>query len=199
MTFAFRSEAENTEGKNIFENDTLDVTFNIPVRLTTREINYDRLQFEVEYFDVKGKKVSIWPGEAKEIRFRYNRENIRMISKPNSLGLGDNLSNSTNIFLKIEVDGYVKLFYYYNTYNTPNTINPFDATAIGVTSYHTDRYILQKGNGELTKIKGSTFNQAMMEHFNDCPLLMQKIENKIFQKEDMESIVNYYNSQCRRE
>jgi hypothetical protein len=57
--------------------------------------------------------------------------------------------------------------------------------------------ILQKGNGELKRPKGLTFKKDMINYFSDCPKLVEKIESKDFRKDDLESIVRFYNSNCR--
>lgn len=64
-------------------------------------------------------------------------------------------------------------------------------------SYSVERYILQKDNGELKRLKGLTFKKDMVEYFCNCPALAEKIENKDFRKSDLEFIVRFYNSNCQ--
>ena len=120
-----------------------------------------------------------------------------MLSRYNSLGLGNIFSMSTNIFLKLETDGKLKLFNYYYTQSSPGMYNASTGAMTGGYSYSVERYILQKGDGELKRPKSLTFKKDMVEYFSYCPALVEKIESKYFRKNDLEFIVNYYNSNCR--
>lgn len=193
--------AEKIEGMIITNvNDTLKVTFDIPIELLSREPNYERLQYKVKYVDENGKKQTLKPDDAREIIFTYNNETVRMLSRLNTLQFVGGtilLSSGDNIFLKLVEDGPVQLFLYYYTQNTPGTINPSSGAMTGGFMYDTDRYILQKGvRGELKQIKGMSFRKDMAEYFADCPELVKKIEEKEFKREDMEAIVRFYNAQC---
>jgi len=57
------------------------------------------------------------PADAFEIRFTYGGEQIRMLSRTKLFGMGDIFAIcDPNIFLKLRIDGKLKLFsYYYNT------------------------------------------------------------------------------------
>jgi predicted Zn-ribbon and HTH transcriptional regulator len=197
LILSFKLEAKKIEGRIIFENDTIDVTFNIPIKFFTQEPNYEKLQYKVKYFDSAGNKIILRPDKAKEIQFKYEYENVRMLSRYNSLGLGNIFSMSTNIFLKLEIDGELKLFNYYYTQHSAGAYNASTGMMTGGYSYRVERLILQKGNGELKRPKGLTFKKDMINYFSDCPKLVEKIESKDFRKDDLESIVRFYNSNCR--
>jgi hypothetical protein len=197
LILTFNLEAKKIEGKIFFADGTVDVTFNIPIKFFTQEPNYEKLQYKVKYFDSTGKKFVLRPDNAKEIQFKYDFENVRMLSRYNSLGLGNIFSMSTNIFLKLEIDGKLKLFKYYYTQSSPGWYNASTGAITGGYSYSVERYILQKGYGELKRPKSLTFRKDMVEYFSDCPSLVKKIESKDFRKNELEFIVNYYNSNCR--
>ena len=197
LILAFKLEAKKIEGKIFFEDDTIDVIFNMPIKLFTRELNYEQLQYKVKYFDSTGKKITLRPDDAKEIRFKYEYENVRMLSRYNSLGLGSIFSMSTNIFLKLEIDGKLKLFNYYYTQQSGGTYNASTGMMTGGYAYSVEKYILQKGDGELKRPKGLTFKKDMIEYFSDCPALVENIERNYFRKDDLKSIVRFYNSNCR--
>lgn len=197
LILSFKSEAKKIEGKILFENDTISVTFNIPIKFFSQEPNFEKLQYKVKYFDSEGNKIIIRPDQAKEIQFSYVFENIRMISRHNSLGLGNIFSKSSNIFLRLEADGNLKLFNYYYTQSSPGMYNGATGTMTGGYSYSVEGFILQKGDGELKRPKGLTFKKDMIEYFSDCPALVEKIENKVFRKNDMAAIVTFYNTNCR--
>jgi hypothetical protein len=197
LIFTLKSEAKKIEGKILFESDTLDVIFNIPIKFFTQEPNYEKLQYKVKYYDSTGKIIVIRPDIANEIQFTYNFEDVRMLSRNNSLGLGNAFSRSRSIFLKLEIDGKLKLFNYYYTQYAAGTYNASAGMMSGGYAYSVERYILQKENGELKRPKGLTFKKDMIDYFSDCPALVEKIESKDFRKNDLEFIVSFYNSNCR--
>jgi hypothetical protein len=195
--------AKKIEGKIFFENDTIDVTFILPVDLLTQDIIYENVQQKIKYIDRNGIKHKLRPDDAKEIRFKYPYSEIRMISVPNNLGLGNPFFFGQNIFLELKIDGYLKLFNYYykqksaNMFtgssgfnNSINTMNTYQF------EYTVERFILQKGNGGLKRPKRISFKKDMIEYFQDCPELVEKFENKEINKDYLESAVRFYNSRC---
>jgi hypothetical protein len=197
VIFTFKLEAKKIEGKIFFEHDTMDVIFNIPVDLITEEPNFESLQQRVKYYDSEGKKHILRPDDAKEYRFKSYHREIRMISRKNTLESGRLFSTGNNIFLRLQVDGYLKLFNYYFTRTTAGTFNGPTGAMNSGTSYSSERYVLQKGDDVLKRTKGLNFKKDMQEYFSDCPKLAEKIENKEFRQYDLRSIVRFYNSQCR--
>ncbi len=197
MIVSFQLEAKKIEGIILFESDTISVTFNIPFKLFSKEPNYEKMQYKVIYFDSSGKKTILRPGNAKEIRFQYEYEKVRMLSRYNSLGLGKIFSINKNIFLKLETDGKLKLFNFYYSQKSPGIYDASTGAMTAGLSYDVDNYILQKEDGEIKRPKGLTFKKDMIAYFSDCPVLVEKIESKYFRKNDLEFIVNFYNSYCR--
>ena len=187
--------ARKIEGTIIFEKDTIDVTFKIPIKFFEQEPNYEKLQYKVKYYDSKGNKVVLKPDQAKEIRFNDGFEDVRMLSRVNSLDLGNIFSLSTHIFLKLEIDGKLKMFSYYYTQHSAGMYNGTTGTMTGGYSYSVEKYILQKKGQELKRPKGLFFRKDMAEYFSDCPELSKKIKEKDFHK-DVGRIVQYYNSHC---
>lgn len=66
----------------------------------------------------------------------------------------------------------------------------------GGNSINLERFVLQKGEGDLKRPKGLTFKKDMADYFSDCPALIEKIESKDFRKNDLEFVVRFYNSNC---
>jgi xanthine/uracil/vitamin C permease (AzgA family) len=190
-------EAKKIEGRIIFKNDTIDVILNIPIKFFTQEPNYEKLQYKVKYIDSTGKKITLIPDNVKEVQFRYDFQDIRMLSRFNSLGSRSIFSSSANILLKLEIDGKLKLFSYYYTQSSPGMHNPSTGTMTGGYSSSVEKYVLQKGGDDIKRPKGITFRKDMAEYFKDCPALVKKIEGKDFRKDDLVSIVRFYNSNCR--
>ena len=108
--------AKKIQGKIILNNDeTINVTFIIPFGFLAGEPAYIRLQTGVKYIDSSNKKVMLKPGDAKEISFAINGQNIRMLSVDDDLELQSIFSSQEKVFLKLEIDGAVKLFTSYTT------------------------------------------------------------------------------------
>ena len=197
LSLLLNSQAEKFKGIIILKSDTIEVTFNIPVKYFEDEPNYEKLQSKVKYYDSKGKKVTLKPCNAKEFQFDYKNRKIRMVSKPNSLGLGNLFTMSDCIFLKLEIDGELKLFSYYDTRQRGGSYNSFTGGMTPGSSYCIVQDILQLGNGGLIRPKGINFKNSMSELFKKCPSLVEKIESKEFRKKELEELVRYYNSNCK--
>jgi len=61
LMIANKIEAKKIGGKVIFINDTLDVIFKIPIYIFSKEINFEKLQYKIKYFDSTGDLVVIKP------------------------------------------------------------------------------------------------------------------------------------------
>jgi len=197
-TIGYEAESKSflMKGQIIYANDTVDVTFNIPVKKISEEINFEKLQLKVTYFDSNHKKITLKSNQAKEIRFQDGSHMIRMVSRRNSLMLGSIYTMDTTIFLKIEIDGNLKLFTYYGSsggmYGSAGGMPIM--TGGSITTVQT--YILQKGDGPLIKPYKLTFRSDMKKYLSDCPALIEKIDSKEFRNADIESIVLFYNGEC---
>lgn len=197
LLLSFKLEAKKIEGKIILETETIHVIFDIPVDLFSQEPNYQKLQYKVKYTDPTGKKNTLRPNHAKEIQFSFGHESVRMLSVRNTLGAGNIFSNNEYIFLKLSMDGNLKLFNYFFNQQSGGFYNGSTGTMSGGNAYSVEKYVLQKDNGDLVRPTGLTFKRDMVEYFRDCPALVEKIEHRDFRKSDLEAIVRYYNSNCR--
>lgn len=189
--------ARKIEGQIISSADTQNVVFNIPFRFLSKVPNFERLQIRVRYYDASGKLVTLKPDDAEEIRFMLGREQIRMLSRPNTLG-ANIFSNQKNIFLRLKIDGPLKMFHYYYTQTSPGMYSGATGGMSAGYSYSVENRILQKNNGELKRPRGLSFRKDMREYFSDCPQLIERIEAKDFRRSDMEAIVRFYNLNCAR-
>jgi hypothetical protein len=195
LTACYNALAERTAGTIIFSEDNQEeVVFDLPVSLLG-SLNYVRLQEKVKYYDSFGKKKLLRPEQAKEITFVFLGEDIRMISIPKSgdLSLGSVLSSSENIFLKLEVEGPMRMFYYEYRESTPGMTG---SMTTGV-SYIEDKFLFQKNGGSIKWPRNLSFRKDMIQYFSDCPELATKIDKKEFGKKDMLEITRFYNSYCR--
>lgn len=179
-------------------NDTLKVTFNIPIKFFLQEPNYERLQWRVKYYDSTNRKKILKPDMAKEIVFDYEGEKVRMLSRQNNLDLmGSIFIDNSSLFLQLIKDGKLQLFKYYKTNSSPGMYNASTGMTTGGFSYTVEKYIMQKNNGELFKTRWLSFRKDMVNYLSDCPELAKKIEDKKYRSDDIEQIVDEYNKSCR--
>lgn len=180
--------ANNIKGIIIRTCDTLNVTFHMPVYT---DPDYYELQTGVKYTDSKGNKEKILPTQAKEIQFDYSGEKIRMLSRIDNQNL--KADTSKKIFLRLIIDGKIKLFDYYLTNNYTNynqqMARPKDAPL-------NFRYVLQKDNGELVRYDKMKFKTDFPIYVKECKDLVNKINAKEYGHDDLKVMVKFYNTNC---
>jgi hypothetical protein len=184
-------QASQIDGVIITKTDTLHVRF--VVSLTG--VDFTLLQKGVKYIDNSGKKVKLKPEDAKEIRFEYNGQPVRMLSRFDNLSY--NSDGSTKIFLELLIDGPMKLFSYYvrNTAATGGGMagSPGAPMMMSVTY---EKYVLQKGIGDLVRYGKMNFKNDMPVFLRKCPALVKMIQDKVYGRGDLEQIVTFYNANC---
>lgn len=195
LLFVVYAEARHIKGVIIRQDDSLQVQLNIPFRFLAKEPNYQQLQYRIAWFDGEGNKHVIKPGDAKEIDFAVGGESIRMVSVPDVLN-GSSLSARTNIFLRLMIDGQLKMFAYYFTQSSPGMYNGNTGMYSGGAAYTDKEFVLQKGDGPLKEPPGLSFRKEMMKYLADCPDIVRKIDERAFHRNDLEALVIYYNSHC---
>jgi hypothetical protein len=183
-------------GTILTKGETRNVVFDIKVPLLYDEPSFERLQFKVKYYDENGKKHILRPGEAEEIVFMFEWKEVRMISCDNTIGAGNMLAPKTKIFLKLEIDGPLRLYRYYYRQMNPGFGAPGTTGYAPSTSYAADDLVFQKGKGPLKQPRTFGWKKDMLEYFNDCPALRERIEAKDLRRQEIEAIVIYYNSMC---
>ncbi len=182
----FKTEAQKVYGEIILEYDVLSVMFDIPKGHDLDELDYTRIQNKVRYVDITGRKKILKPEDAVEFRFEHNGEEVRMVSVSNVTS-----SLSTSVFMKLEIDGTLKLYRYYDaTFRTSNT---FVDQPGGIGS----KEFIQKGNGNLISVDALSFKEKISDYLSDCTELVEKLEEKDLKKKDISFIVKYYNIYCR--
>jgi len=186
MLCFFSIHAKKIEGVIVFSDKTANVTFDIP---STALIGFDpdfaHVQKGVTYYE-NGDKKKLKPDDAKEIKFTIDGKEIRMLST---------VKDDKDLFLQIIIDGNLKLFNFHSSQYTGGAPGVGGAPMAG-SNISVDNYLFQKGGGDLMKFKGFSFRKKMVEYLSECPKLCEKIENKEFRSDDLEKIVNYYNSNC---
>jgi hypothetical protein len=193
--FSLHADGKKIPGTIIANGKSNEVMFDIKVPLLSDEPNFERIQYKVHYYDHFGKKRILRPAEAEEIRFKYLGAEVRMISCANTFDAGSIFSASPKIFLKLEIDGFLKLYRFYYTQATGGSFNAGGGYSPGM-SYTVDNLIFQRGNGPLKRPRSLGWKKDMLEYFSDCPSLSDRIESKDLRKKEIEAIVMYYNQNC---
>jgi hypothetical protein len=196
MSYA-KVEAKKVNGEIIYNNDSIvHVTFDISISLIFQEVNVESIQHGIEYYNSLGKTVELEPESAKEIRFKYNYEDFRLISCVDNLNLsGYFFPSNEKLFLRLRNDGKLRLYTYYFTKVTPAMSNGVGGTIPG-SSYNTDRFILQKNNGDLFEPRWLRFRKDMKKYLSDCPKVVAKIDDRTYTRDLINIIVMEYNG-CR--
>jgi hypothetical protein len=184
--------AEKIEGAIIFNNDsTAKVTFEIPIETFLGEINYRSLQEKIIYYNLD-KKIKLKPNQVKEIKFRFRNEDIRMISCINNP-----YSSAQPILLRIIIEGKLKLFIYHSTRGPVGMYVGPGSKWVGK-SGDTELIVLKKNDEELFKPRftDKNFKKDMKVYLSDCQSLIQKIENDLYNIDNIRQIVTDYNTNC---
>ncbi len=194
---ALSASAKKIEGYYIARTfDTIKVVFSIPGNIVTGEPDFEKLQWEIEYWDNQEKKQILKPNMAVEVDFIYKEKNYRMIAKVNNIGLIGSKENGTNyLFLKVLVDGPLQLFQYYVVSNAPGYYSSASSMSTVSSSPTTnDKFILCKQDGKLFRPKMLSFAKEVSAYLSDNVALSQKVETKKLESKDMEQIVLEYNA-----
>jgi hypothetical protein len=197
VVFALTTNAaKKVEGFILYDNNqSVKVVFLIPSGFLNSEPAYQKLQYRVSYIQ-NNVKLTLKPDDAKEISFTYNGQTIRMLSVVDNLQMGSPFSSKVKVFLKLVVDGEIKLFDYYATSYSPGIYNPGTGMMGGGSSYTYERLVMQRGDGPLVRPRDFYFKKDMTEFLQDCPKLVERINEKVFKKSDLELIVREYNAKC---
>jgi len=198
VVVSLQGYGKKVPGTIIARGESRNVTLDIKVDWLAGEANFERLQYKIKYYDETGKKQILRPVDADEVIFDYEGQEVRMISCTNSLYNVDIFSSSAKIFLKLEIDGPLRLYRFYYKQSSPGFYNGAAGGYTGGATYTVDNFVFQKGRGPLKQSRGSGWRKDMREYFSDCPSLAQQIENKDLGKREIEAIVMYYNNNCSK-
>ncbi|PXY03082.1 hypothetical protein DF185_03045 [Marinifilum breve] len=180
MLMAVSVKAVDVKGQIITGKDTMNVMLKIPVNMISQQPAYKNLQNKIRYITEDGEKKKLKPDMADEIKFKFGNDTIRMVSVPDPVGGSHDGYFDYFIFIKIYVDGKIKLYQHYSTPMYGNN---------GKVWY------LKKEDQPL-KLVADFGRKKMKKYFSDCPELVKKIESKEFKGKDIIQIVQFYNSNC---
>ncbi|HYG18826.1 MAG TPA: hypothetical protein VD816_07850 [Ohtaekwangia sp.] len=187
--------AKKIPGKIVYRDKVVDVIFNIPFGILSFSPDYRKLQEGVTYYNAKGDREKIRAGLAREIIFTFKGKTIRMVSVNTPLDSRVFSSVRSKLFLKIEVDGALRLFTIYAVRHTAPTMNSAGGMS-GGGSHTVEQYALQRGNEDLVQPYWLKFRKEMVPYFQDCPELADKIQKRELGFDDLTLIAAFYNSHC---
>jgi hypothetical protein len=204
IIFIIQINAERIKGKIFYDKDTSDVIFDFNTSKETGkiEIDYSELQNSIDY-DSLGIGKILTPNKANGYQFEIEGKQIIMLAVPNTIEDVDYSKPIPKIFLKLEIDGKLRLFKYYET-KLKDPYSPIFANTLAdliVYIASKDYYIketiwLKKENQTITKFVKNTFKRSGASYFKDCPYLSEGIKNKDYKLENLVAIVQYYNTNC---
>lgn len=163
FVFVNQSNGEDMLGYYITNtNDTLKVTFKIPIDPYDDAIDFDQLQWKVKYYDSTGRKKVLDSKLTKEIGVTYGAKLIKMIVCKNDIGLTASLmDNNFRAYLCVVSDGKMKLLKYYKTIKMGggSGMSPSGVMTGGGGQYvkKIEHYVIQKENGKLFRPSANRF------------------------------------------
>lgn len=197
ITAFTQTHAKKLKGYVIYNNqEKVEVLMNVPFVKFSDKPDYLKLQSEINCIQ-NNVSIIVHPENALEISFTLDDEQIRMLSVENDLQLPG--KKTERVFIKLEIDGEVKLFRSYEVSTTPGMYNSPTGLTTGRNSRMYDRYVLRRNDGPLTRLDGSSFKKDAAEFFQGCPELIRRIEDKELKKEDLRQIVRAFNTTCAGE
>jgi len=197
LLIGFGSVAKNVDGYYITggKHDTVKTKFDIPW-IITGEPDFEKIQWEIQYLDNKGKKQTLNPEWTSEVGFSFKDKSYRMLVRRNNLLLTGSKNNGTTLlYLRVLVDGpYLQLYQFYVVSTAPgNSSSVYNSATVG-SSTSNDKYIFLKKDGKMFRPKIFTFNKEVALYLSDVPELAKKVETKVLNVKDVEQIAKDYNT-----
>jgi hypothetical protein len=169
-----------------FDNDTVYTTFRIGI--TTKPDLYSTT-WGTYYSDENGKKQFLSPKDAKEIYFKSDRGNFRLISILNTAGFVSPFKLSgKRFFAEVHIMGKLSLCSVYLT----RRIYSMTQTLIWVKENKNEIYIITLGSGVKNKIE-------LKDFFNNCSEeILLEIDEKKLSFNDCKKATEIYNQNCSK-
>ena len=200
-TFIFFSKAEKVKGFYVTNNhDTIKALLKIPYNAAfSIDFNFIKMQQEMEYINDAGEKITMSPNDILAYGFEYYDEReekddtMVFVSKKNIFYRSTDFSdNDSTIFLMQLVKGKLSL---YNYYSMSSVSAGFNYAANNV--MHSTP-VLEFSNQKLFTYNTNKFKSEMAKYLADCPIVLQKIEEKNYKNKHLHIVVELYNSLCRK-
>ena len=186
-SLSLQSEARKVKGYYLDSQlDTFYVTFNIHVS-PPNEVDIRYLHNGLTFWDANDNQRVLKPHQAKGFFFTYNNVDYQFVSCQDYLNLSKHVVKkaSTYLFLKVEVEGSMRLLSYSYTQN------------VGIDfSVLTTMMLYQRRNDLLFAPKIMGTKRSLVKYFEDCPQVRDKIKSNFLGKGDEVKMVELYNSFC---
>jgi hypothetical protein len=171
--------------------DTIDCRYKLPLFRDMDDnllIDYSILQRKVTAIISDGSKVRLKPQDILSYSFYNEYTQYNLISVKDNLRLSRYLKRDPRLFLKLECNGYLKLFSYYKKWHSPSVFinSPIHIDVL------TSKYCIKKGDSDLVKLRRSNFKKELENYLIDCSALQDKISNK-YKSLNLYGFVNEYN------
>lgn len=200
LLFVFNfSYSKNIEGYYITtNNEKFNTVFDIPVGLLSDEINFEAIQFVLKYYDKNGEKQKLDLKLIHEVGFEYYGEKFVLRKLKNALDLAPNLIFDTSyILLRIIKEDIISE---YSFSRTGYMVNGSGFGGVGGGSFY--KYgsgILVKKDGTMVDPSTGSFRKKMREFFSDCPDLVNKLNDKVYKRNQLDQVIEYYKVNCYKE
>jgi len=191
-----QGQAKNFKGYVIYPNqEKTEVLVSVPMIQFSKRPDYQEMQSKITIIK-DNSPFGITPDQVLEVAFTYDEVLIRMISVRDELKLTSPFANLANVFLKLEEEGAVRLFRYYQVSNAPGAYNNQSGMSTANNARVADRFVVQRSNGPLVRLEGTSFKKDVAKFFHDCPDVIKRVKDKEYKKEDLELVVKRYNKVC---
>lgn len=114
-----------------------------------------------------------------------------------------NKSSEERKALQVEIDGDVVLFN--DSFMRTMVGHPYGSVGYLAGAYKPEvhYYLGKKGQTEVIHIGfpnsfSKNFKKITEDYFGSCPILFAKIDNREFERSDIQGIVNFYNNECNK-
>lgn len=188
---------EKVPGIVIYQNETISVTFDVPIVMFTKEWDFTRLQKGAYFYDASGKKRRVVPKQALEIQlFLGDTDTIRMVSIVHK-------GRARRTFAQLMNDGKINV-YFMMTPPSNNVSSGPGGMPIGNAGMHyhgSGAYrgylLVKKGDWRPdVKAKRLKFRKEMIEFFSDCPQVVEQIEGQELTNKELSVVVDFYYQYC---
>ncbi|MFN8283977.1 MAG: hypothetical protein U0U67_12230 [Chitinophagales bacterium] len=200
FTFLFiqLAKAEKIKGFYVTNNhDTIKALLKIPYNATfSIDFNFVKMQREMEYINDAGEKITFTPKDILAYGFEYYDEReekddtMLFVSKKNIFYKPTDFSdNDSTIFLMQLVKGKLNLYNYYS----------INSVSVGFNTSNNVQHstpVLEFQNQIPFTYNSFKFKTEMAKYLADCPLVLQKIEEKNYKNKHLHIVVELYNGLC---
>jgi hypothetical protein len=177
-------------------NEKYNTVFEIPVGMLSDEINFEAIQFVLKYYDENEKKQKLDLELIFEVGFDYNGEKFVLRKLRNSINLVPNaLFDTSYILLRIIKEDIISSYSFSGTSYMVNS-NGYGGVGGGGNFYKYGSSILVKKDGTMVDPSTGSFRKKMSEFFSDCPDLVDKINDKVYKRNQIDEVIEYYKVNC---